>query len=83
MSELENRVKTILEQNGIFFYDDMEEILDLDSLTYVSILVELENEFQIDIPEQYLTKGINTFRGFCDMINKIAQIVWKLFLLHI
>ena len=56
MSELENRVKTILEQNGIFFYDDMEEILDLDSLTYVSILVELENEFQIDIPEQYLTK---------------------------
>ena len=83
MSELENRVKTILEQNGIFFYDDMEEILDLDSLTYDSILVELENEFQIDIPEQYLTKGINTFRGFCDMINKSAQIVWKLLLLHI
>ena len=70
MSELENRVKTILEQNGIFFYDDIEENFDLDSLTYISILVELENEFQIEIPEQYLTKRINTFKVFCDMVRE-------------
>jgi len=43
--------------------------LDADSLDRVQILVALEEEFEIEIPDDEIT-GITNMRGFVEYINK-------------
>jgi acyl carrier protein len=51
---IEERIRECIENNGVLINDDgtFEEI---DSLRFVSTIVALEEEFDIEIPDEYLT----------------------------
>lgn len=60
-SEIEQKLINLLENHGIVlnFADDREKnIFDygLDSLGFVSLMVEMEEEFNIDIDDSYLNR---------------------------
>lgn len=59
-------------ENGIF-YDEIQpdENLNLDSLTLVSLLVCLENELNIEFPDEYLINIPQTFNGMFQLVLNI------------
>lgn len=70
-----NRVKSILAKDLGFFEDQIKEnsrlVNDLhaDSLDIVEIIISLENEFQIDIPD----KVIEEFQTVKDIVNYLQK----------
>lgn len=53
-----------LSLEGRFIDDDIE-----DSITYISFIVELEEQFEVSIPDEYLqTEMIETYDDVADMI---------------
>ncbi len=65
----------IFEDNGIFVNcDDLEEILEMDSITYITMIVDAENAFAIQIPEEQLIYSNNcSFKTMEDTIIKIIS----------
>lgn len=62
MNDLNIRKKiiNILEHNGIYISDDdYEAELDVDSITFVTAIVDLEQNFSIEIDEQYFSEREN------------------------
>lgn len=52
--------------------ETLEEPIEYDSLQFVSTMVELENAFQIQIPDEYLfAEGLDTPQDMLDMVLKI------------
>ena len=70
-----NRVKSILAKDLGFFEDQIKEnsrlVNDLhaDSLDIVEIVISLENEFQIDIPD----KMVEEFQTVKDIVNYLQK----------
>lgn len=53
---LNERLKEIMEENGILY--DGNRIIDsasINSITFVSAIVDIEEEFKIFIPDEYIT----------------------------
>lgn len=51
---------------------DLKDTLDLDSLDYVDLVVEIENNFGFKVdPEDFLS--IETFQDFYDYVAKRAE----------
>lgn len=48
---------------------DLFETLGIDSYQAMELLTELEQEFQIEIPD-YELQGVNTFAGIATIIEK-------------
>lgn len=53
-----NKLIELLKENGVYV-DGEDEVLELDSLTYVTVIVDIENEFGISYPEQFMIEEIN------------------------
>ena len=70
-----NRVKSILAKDLGFFEDQIKENsrltndLHADSLDIVEIVISLENEFQIDIPD----KVMEEFQTVKDIVNYLQK----------
>ena len=70
-----NRVKSILAKDLGFFEDQIKEnsrlVNDLhaDSLDIVEIIISLEKEFQIDIPD----KVVEEFQTVKDIVNYLQK----------
>ncbi|MDR2045274.1 MAG: acyl carrier protein [Clostridium sp.] len=45
----------ILEQNGVFLSDNYDEPLIMDSLTFVTMVVDIEQTFGIAYPDELLS----------------------------
>ena len=72
-TQLQNKITKILEENGIYVSDDWDEKLEFDSITFISTIVCLEEEFNIEIPDDFLLfENFKTFRLY---IENIAQIL--------
>ncbi len=41
---IKETVLTILEENGVYIPDDLDEELDMDSITFISIIVCIEEK---------------------------------------
>ena len=69
--DIESRLINIMKNNGVEFYDNsLNEKLTMDSIEFVSMIVEIENEFNIEVPDEYLLiEKLNTFTQICDMIE--------------
>lgn len=71
MESIKVRVIEIMEQNGIFYDEEDEEdsTFEMDSLTFMSIIIDIEETFEIKIPEEVL--GIN-YEKYSDFVEKIC-----------
>lgn len=73
-TQLQNRIIKILEENGIFVSNDWDEELDFDSITFISTIVCLEEEFNIEIPDDFLLfENFKTFRLYMENIAQILS----------
>lgn len=64
----------ILDENGIYLCEDISSELEVDSLTYMSIIVGIEEAFNIVIPEKYLTANApSSILEFCDFAIDILN----------
>lgn len=47
---------------------------DVDSITFISFIVEIEREFQIEIPDGYLYAHIlESLNGFINLIDELVE----------
>lgn len=75
-----NRIISCLKNIGI--YVDDEENLDIDindyiedSITFITFVVELEREFNIEIPDDYLIPTqLNTISNILNLIKELSDI---------
>ena len=71
MDNLKNEVEKIFEQNGIVI-EQNGNLSDLDSLKWVSSIVDIEDKFNIEFPDELLLMDV-----FID-INSVCQIIQKI-----
>lgn len=79
MPEIRERLLDCIERNGIlveYKKEVPERVLIEDSLQFVVLLIELETEFGIVVPDEYLTEeeNLTDFQVLCDIIHKLKEI---------
>lgn len=74
-SIIEEKINKIFETNGIQIdsLGNKYEALDIDSLSFISVMVDIENEFQIEIPEDYFGKVPESYNDFIEMVTKTCS----------
>lgn len=76
--EIRNKIVQALNNVGLFFtIEELEEntIGELlpDSITYISFIVELEQAFDIEIPDEYLIpEKISSLEGIINLIEELT-----------
>ena len=79
MDDITERILNCLLELGIDFEQEENnfELTDYieDSLTFISFVSELENEFDIEIPDEYLLQGV--LGTLNDLKNIITLLVGK------
>lgn len=67
---IQMRLIKVFNEAGIFLNsENYHEPLQLDSLHYISIICEIENEFDIEIPDEILSENIlSTFQDFLNLV---------------
>ena len=73
--QLYDKIINILEENGIYVSDDWDEELEFDSITFISTIVCLEEEFDIEVPDDFLL--FENFKTFRQYMNSIGDILSK------
>ena len=72
--QLQKKIIEILEDNGIYVSDDWDEELEFDSITFISTIVCLEEELNIEIPDNFLLfDNFKTLRLYIDNVYKILS----------
>jgi len=71
---IENEVREVFERKGIFIPEGAEqETLSIDSLQFVSILVDLEEVFEVAIDDSFLIQ--NKLHNLVDFIEVISNLI--------
>ena len=67
--EMKEKLYNILSNNGVEYTENDNEEIMLDSIDFVSIIVEIENEFDIVISEEFIQiDKLRTVNQFIVMI---------------
>ena len=71
-NDIQLRLVRVFNEAGVFLNpEDPNEPLLLDSLHYISIICEIENEFDVEISDEVLSENIlSSFQDFLNLINK-------------
>lgn len=77
MNNIKEKLIKIFNDNGVVVISE-DEIIDVDSLIYISIIVEIEEEFEIEVPDEYLiTNQLTCLSEYIELvdnnINKTAS----------
>lgn len=65
------RLEKVCEVNGLDIYDEQQK-QEMDSIMYISIIVDLESEFQIEFPDEVLSKNFfEDIDGLCNIIEDL------------
>ena len=72
--EINKKIIEILGKNG-FDINNLEDNQELDSLTFISCIVDLESEFSIEIPDELLV--VNLFEDIDKLTNIIIDLTNK------
>ena len=69
------KLQKIFEKNGIFVdEDEREDPLEINSLQFVKLLVSIEEEFSIQIDEDYYSgEGLQSFSDFVNVIDAASE----------
>ena len=72
--ELKEKIKGILEECGIELLDyEEDEELGIDSMQYVSLIIQLEDYFNIIIDDEYIIEKDITLREIIEMVRKYVD----------
>jgi acyl carrier protein len=70
---INEKLMQIFHDNGAFIdmnNEDFDLELQMDSYAFITLIVEIENQLDILIPEDYFTpENFSTFRKINDLIN--------------
>lgn len=71
MPQLQNKLLMIFNESGIDLdVTNIEEPLELDSLHYISIICEMENEFGIEVTDDVLHESrLSSFKDFLMLLK--------------
>lgn len=68
-----DKLKDVFDSKGIFVSEDAyDEPLMLESLQFVAIMIDIEEEFSIQIPDEYY--AINRLVSFGDFWQMIVEL---------
>ena len=68
--DIRNEIVRIFEENGVDF-SDSQQLSDVDSILYVSIIVEIEQLLCITLPDFVLSQ--NEFKDFDEFVNIVID----------
>lgn len=72
MDDIRKRLIEVLNRCSIIIDEDADSELNLDSFSYINAIIEIENEFGIEIPDYYLAKNIfSSLDGVCEIIREL------------
>ena len=68
---VKKRLEKVFNENGLTIDLD-NQILELDSLQIISLFVSIEDEFNMEIPDEFLTREVlSSFNDFYEMLLNI------------
>lgn len=68
---INERIKEILYTNGVIILSSEDDCFLLDSISYVSIIIDIENTFNVCIsPEKIIPKHEINLKFFVDMVTE-------------
>ena len=70
---VKKRLEKVFNENGLTIdLDNQSSILELDSLQIISLFVSIEDEFNMEIPYEFLTREVlSSFNDFYEMLLNI------------
>ena len=70
---VKKRLEKVFNENGLTIdFDNQSSILELDSLQIISLFVSIEDEFNMEIPDEFLTREVlSSFNDFYEMLLNI------------
>lgn len=71
--DLRKPLLDVMQENGIYCSGQEKEAIEMDSLTYMSILSSIEQELCICIPDEMLLIAPESFEDFLDMVSKVCN----------
>lgn len=82
MNEIEKRINDIIklffDQNYSIESDKTFVEMGINSLQYINIIVEVENEFSIEFPDDFLQDiAFKTIRDFCEYLFNVKEEISK------
>ncbi|MDR2150459.1 MAG: phosphopantetheine-binding protein [Spirochaetaceae bacterium] len=76
MTEIEEKVLRSFESVGIFVDPDENVLLAdcvRDSITFISLMVEIEQNCAISIPDEYFSiERLSTYQDICNMVLELS-----------
>jgi acyl carrier protein len=70
IEEIREGLEKVMMESGIDVSDlDGDEIIDVDSLRYIYLIVQIEEHFSIMIDEDYISNEGISMNGLLDMIR--------------
>lgn len=67
MEEIREKLIYIIENHGIGL-DTIDILSELDSLEFISMMVEIEEEFEITLPDDFLNVAMFNIDSVCNYI---------------
>ena len=70
---VKKRLEKVFNENELTIdLDNQSSILELDSLQIISLFVSIEDEFNMEIPDEFLTREVlSSFNDFYEMLLNI------------
>ena len=67
---VKKRLEKVFNENGLTIdLDNQSSILELDSLQIISLFVSIEDEFNMEIPDEFLTREVlSSFNDFYERL---------------
>lgn len=72
IEQIKTVIREVIENRGVVYTED-EALLDLDSLQFINVIIELEEELNITIEDDYLS--IEKFSSFVSIENTLLEIL--------
>lgn len=70
---MKDKVQNCLEENGILI-SNTGELENVDSISFISAIVSLEEEFDIEFPDEYLVQNnMANIDDVCRIVNQLVE----------
>lgn len=70
--QVSEKVQKCIEENGIIILEN-GDFENLDSINFISTIVDIESEFDIEFPEEYLL--MDTFYNFENIVFIVKKLI--------